>query len=62
LPAAPKSAIQPPPRPAMDDVPNSPEPGVAAQLDQEQTQASQAETGVVNAAFASNAGAEKEPF
>jgi hypothetical protein len=56
LPAAPKSAIAPPPRPAMDDVPSTPETGVSAMLGQEQDQAAQAEASVVKAAFASNAG------
>ena len=59
LPAAPQSAIASPPRQAIDGATTTPEPGVSAMLDQEQQQASLAETGVVQAAFASNGGGDK---
>jgi hypothetical protein len=59
LPAAPQSAIASPPRQAIDGATATPEPGVSAMLDQEQQQASLAETGVVQAAFASNGGGDK---
>jgi hypothetical protein len=59
LPAAPQSAIAPPPRPAIDGAPGIPEPGVSTMLDREQQQASQAETGVVQAAFANDDGGGK---
>ena len=58
LPAGPRSAILPPPRPAMDDLPTSPEPGVGAMLSQEQVQASQEESQVTQTAFASNTAAQ----
>jgi hypothetical protein len=52
LPAGPRSAIAPPPRPAMDGVPASPEPSVGGMLTEEQQQASQQESQVTEAAFA----------
>ena len=52
LPAAPQSAVAPPPRPVMDGAPVRPDANVDALLEVQQQEARQAESGIVQAAFA----------
>jgi len=53
LPAAPQSAVAPPPRPVMDSALFAPDANVAGMLETQQQEAKQAESGLVQTAFGS---------
>jgi len=60
LPAAPSSAIAPPPRPVMADAPSAIDANVAGLLEARQQEAKQAESEIVQTAFGSQPGAKQQ--